>query len=40
MRGPWKHEFERDDVQVIGRKDGSIELKSKSGARLWDVFEV
>jgi len=40
MRGPWKHEFESGDVQVIGKLDGAIELRSKSGARLWDVFEV
>lgn len=40
MRGPWKHEFESDDVQVIGKSDGSVELRSKSGARLWDNFEV
>jgi len=40
MRGPWKHEFESDDVQVIGKRDGAIELRSKSGARLWDNFEV
>lgn len=40
MRGPWKHEFESDDIQVIGRKDGSVLLKSKSGEKLWGHFEV
>jgi len=40
MRGPWKHVFETEDVQVIGKRDGTIELRSKSGARLWDNFEV
>jgi len=40
MRGPWKHPFESDDVQVIGKKGGSIELRSKSGKKLWDFFEV
>lgn len=40
MRGPWKHEFETDDVEVIGKKDGSVLLRSKSGKRLWDHFEV
>jgi hypothetical protein len=40
MRGPWKHVFESDDVEVKGKKDGSVELRSKSGKRLWDYFEV
>lgn len=40
MRGPWRHKFESDDVQVIGNRDGSVELRSKSGERLWDYFEV
>lgn len=40
MRGPWRHQFEADDVQVRGRKDGSLVLRSKSGKRLWDFFEV
>lgn len=40
MRGPWKHVFESDDVQVIGRKDGSVLLRSKSGEPLWGHFEV
>jgi hypothetical protein len=40
MRGPWKHQFESEDVQVIGKKDGSVLLRSKSGERLWDHFEV
>lgn len=40
MRGPWKHVFESDDVQVIGKKDGSVLLRSKSGEKLWGHFEV
>lgn len=40
MRGPWKHEFESGDVEARGRKDGSVVLRSKSGKRLWDLFEV
>lgn len=40
MRGPWEHEFESDDVEIIGRKDGSLILRSRSGERLWDHFEV
>lgn len=40
MRGPWKHVFKNDDVEVRGKKDGSVELRSKSGERLWDFFEV
>lgn len=40
MRGPWKHVFENKDVEIRGKNDGSIELRSKSGDRLWDFFEV
>jgi hypothetical protein len=40
LRGPWKHDFESNDVEVRGRKDGSIVLRSKTGKRLWDFFEV
>lgn len=40
MRGPWKHPFESSDVQVVGKQDGSVELRSKSKKRLWDFFEV
>lgn len=40
MRGPWKHMFESDDVEIIGDKSGDVRLRSKSGARLWDFFEV
>lgn len=41
MRGPWKHPFESDDVQIVGKKGGRVvELRSKSGKKLWDFFEV
>ena len=40
MKGPWTHPFETDDVEIHGLKDGSIVLKSRSGKRLWDFFEV
>lgn len=40
MKGPWGHKFEEEDIQVIGKRDGSVLLKSKSGRPLWDVFEV
>lgn len=40
MKGPWEHEFESDDVEIIGLEDGSVKLRSKSGKNLWDVFEV
>lgn len=40
LRGPWKHDFESNDVEVRGQKDGSIVLRSKIGKRLWDFFEV
>lgn len=32
----WRHEFEIDDVELIGLPDGSVLLKSRSGKRLWD----
>lgn len=40
MRGPWKHGFESDGVEVVGKRDGSVVLRSKSGERLWGYFEV
>lgn len=40
LRGPWEHEFERGDVQIIGMEDGTILLESKSGVPLWGEFEV
>ena len=40
MSGPWVHEFESGDVEIIGGQDGSIRLRSRSGKRLWDLFEV
>lgn len=40
LRGPWEHAFESNDVEIRGRKDGSVVLRSKSGKKLWDWFEV
>lgn len=40
MKGPWVHEFESDDVEILGMADGTLKLQSKSGKKLWDVFEV
>lgn len=34
---PFKHDFD-SNVQVIGRKDGTVLLKSTEGLPLWDWF--
>ena len=35
----WQHDFE-SPVEVIGGPGGSVILRSRTGERLWDYFDV